>query len=180
MNISNHESHLWRVPKPSQLTRHEKGCQFANKYTHIDLTQCKSGETSFPRIPWQNTRARQQKAPFISKNLEHASSLLSDPPHSERGARRSSSRSQHATSLLRRTITKLKVKLSDVEPEWEQTLPGRGASCYAPSTNWLLGLFDFSLGRFCVSFVFFGLSPDVMKTGELGTRKLREADTLQM
>ena len=53
-------------------------------------------------------------------------------------------------------------------------------SCCAPGTNWLLGLFDFSLGSFCVSFVYFCLSPDVMKTGEPGTRKLREAGTLQM
>ena len=36
------------------------------------------------------------------------------------------------------------------------------------------------LGRFCVSFVYFCLSPEVMKTGELGIRKLREADTLKM
>jgi hypothetical protein len=114
VNISNHESHLWRVPK------------------------------------------------------------LSDPPHSERGGRRSSSCSQHATSLLRRTITKLKVKFSDVEPEWEQTLPGRGASCCAPGTNWLLGLFNSLDWVFLCLFCIFLSLPRRHEDGRVGYSKDKE------
>jgi hypothetical protein len=46
----------------------------------------------------------------------------------------------------------------------------------------LIGCLDFSISRLGV-FVFLlyiFVSPDVIQTGELGTRKLREADTLQM